>query len=48
MVAASVAVNVLGLVLPLVMLQVFDRVIPNQALETLLVLIIGLAVVVFF
>ncbi len=46
MVAASISVNVLGLVLPLVMLQVFDRVIPNQALETLLVLIVGLAVAI--
>lgn len=47
MIAASIAINVLGLVLPLVMLQVFDRVIPNQALETLLVLIIGLAIAIF-
>lgn len=46
MIAASIAVNVLGLVLPLVMLQVFDRVIPNQALETLLVLIVGLAIAI--
>lgn len=47
MLAASIAVNVLGLVLPLVMLQVFDRVIPNQALETLLVLVVGLSIAVF-
>lgn len=46
MVAASIAVNVLGLALPLVMLQIFDRVIPNQAIETLLVLIIGLIVAI--
>lgn len=46
MVAASIAVNVLGLALPLVMLQIFDRVIPNQALETLIVLIVGLIVAI--
>ena len=42
-IVASLAANMLGLVLPLVMLQVFDRVIPNQAIETLFVLAIGLA-----
>lgn len=47
MIAASIVVNTLGLVLPLVMLQVFDRVIPNQALETLLVLVFVLSIVIF-
>ena len=46
MLIATIMVNLLGLALPLVMLQVFDRVIPNQALETLLVLIAGLSVAV--
>lgn len=46
MVIASIAINVLGLVLPLVMLQVFDRVIPNNALETLLVLVAGLLIAI--
>ncbi len=45
--AATITINMLGLVLPLVMLQVFDRVIPNQALETLLVLVAGLSIAVF-
>lgn len=46
MISASIAINILGLVLPLVMLQIFDRVIPNQALETLIVLTIGLAIAI--
>ncbi len=41
-VAASLAVNLLTLLLPLVMLQIFDRVIPYQASHTLLLLILGL------
>ena len=40
----AAAINLLSLGLPLVMLQIFDRVIPFQALETLAVLIIGLLV----
>ncbi len=44
--AASFAINLLGLALPLVMLQIFDRVVPNQAIETLLVLVIGLMVAI--
>lgn len=42
--AGAVGVNVLSLGLPLVMLQIFDRVIPFQAMETLAVLVIGLLV----
>lgn len=38
------AINLLSLGLPLVMLQIFDRVIPFQALETLSVLVIGLLI----
>lgn len=41
-IVASLAVNILGLALPLVMLQIFDRVVPNQAIETLFVLMLGL------
>lgn len=44
-VLASTLINLLGLALPLVVLQVYDRVLPNQAGETLFVLIAALAVV---
>jgi ATP-binding cassette subfamily C protein LapB len=41
-IVASVFVNVLALALPLSILQVYDRVLPNEATSTLAVLIIGL------
>ena len=41
--AASVAINLLGLALPLAILQVYDRIVPNKALETLAMLMLGLA-----
>lgn len=40
----AAGVNLLSLGLPLVMLQIFDRVIPFQAMETLTVLVIGLLI----
>ena len=43
---ASVALNTLALVMPLVILLVFDRVIPNHSLDTLHVLSVMLVVVV--
>lgn len=42
---ASLALNLLGLGLPLCLLQVYDRVLPNKATETLGFLILGLAIV---
>jgi ATP-binding cassette subfamily C protein LapB len=45
-VAASVATNLLALALPLTILQVYDRVIPHQSIETLTILLAGLVVVV--
>lgn len=42
---ASILINVLGLAMPLTILQVYDRILPNQAIDTLVVLIIGLGVV---
>lgn len=42
---ASLGVNLTALALPLVILQVYDRIIPNAALSTLSLLIAGLAVV---
>jgi len=44
-VAASILVNVLGLALPLTILQVYDRILPNQATDTLVVLVLGLCAV---
>ena len=40
-IAASIAINLLGLALPLAILQVYDRVIPHAATSTLLFLILG-------
>ncbi len=45
-VIASLVINVLGLALPIVILQVYDRVLSNESLGTLFWLLIGLAVVV--
>ena len=43
---ASIIINCAGLALPLVILQVYDRVIPNQAIETFSLMMIALATVV--
>jgi ATP-binding cassette, subfamily C, bacterial LapB len=42
---ASTGINLLALALPIFILQIYDRVLPNAATTTLFVLIIGLAVV---
>lgn len=39
---SSLFINILALALPLVVLQVYDRILPNEATETLTVLAIGL------
>lgn len=44
-VAGSAAINLLSLALPIVILQVYDRVIPNEAGSTLTVFILGLGAV---
>jgi len=41
----TIFINLLALALPMVVLQVYDRIIPNQALDTFALLLIGLAVV---
>jgi len=43
---SSLAINLLGLALPLVILQVFDRVLRNQSLNTLTLLVAGLLCVI--
>lgn len=43
-VLASIGINVLSLALPLAILQLYDRIIPAAAVETLVVLLLGVAV----
>ena len=40
--SATIVINLLSLALPVVLLQVYDRVIPNQSLDTLAFLVLGL------
>lgn len=41
-VAATMIINILGLGMPIVILQIYDRIIPNQSLSTLSYLMVGL------
>ncbi len=47
-IAASVVINLLGLALPLAILQVYDRIIPNAATSTLLFLILCVCTALVF
>lgn len=44
----TVFINLLALALPLVVLQVYDRILPNQALQTFALLIMGLFIALVF
>nr|WP_282449361.1 ABC transporter transmembrane domain-containing protein [Roseibium sp. CAU 1639] len=44
-ITASILINVLGLAMPLTILQVYDRILPNKATDTLVILIVGLGFV---
>jgi ATP-binding cassette, subfamily C, bacterial LapB len=43
---ASVLINLLGLALPLTLMQIYDRVLPNAAINTMVALLLGLGGVV--
>lgn len=45
---ATLSLNLLALAMPLVILQIFDRVISNNSMQTLSLLVLGLAIVVAF
>jgi len=45
---ASAGINILALALPIFILQIYDRVLPNSATMTLFVLIVGLVVALVF
>lgn len=41
---ASTALNILALALPIMILQVYDRIVPNNATDTLMLLVIGVGI----
>ncbi len=43
---ASTALNILALALPIMILQVYDRIVPNNAVDTLMLLIVGVGIAV--
>ncbi len=45
-VVSSLAINLLGLALPLVMLQIYDRILANKSVATLVYLMLGLSIAI--
>jgi len=45
---SSIFLNVLALILPIVILQLYDRIIPNQSLNTLTILGVGVGIAIIF
>lgn len=43
-IAATAGINLLGLAVPIALLQVYDRILPNAAVETLTMLLIGVGI----
>lgn len=43
-IAAGVVINLLGLAFPLLMLQLYDRILPSQSLSTLTLFVVGIAI----
>jgi len=48
MVIASLFINILALAMPMTLLQVYDRIIPNSAQETLVLLVLGVGSALIF
>ncbi|SDG40474.1 peptidase domain-containing ABC transporter [Roseospirillum parvum] len=48
MVVATLFMNILALALPLSLLQVYDRIVPNESRGTLLLLVLGIVVFILF
>ncbi len=47
-ICATIVLNILGLAVPLLILQLYDRIIPNQSFYTLSVLTFGVAIAIVF
>ena len=45
---STVALNIFSLIVPLLILQLYDRIIPNQAMTTLSLMVIGVTIVMLF
>ena len=43
-IAAGIVINLLGLAFPLLMLQLYDRILPSQSLSTLTLFVVGIAI----